>query len=111
MSDWITRQQALCDAATDGPWEADGMDSGHSRYETSRWVVDAKWGDTICDMASLSRIDNEQVAKDDGAADAAFIAAARTSLPKALSALREIDDIDDLPGDVRAILATLDADS
>ena len=66
------------------------MDSGHSKFETSRWVCDAKFGDTICDMNGLGRSHNEAVARDDGAADATFIAHARTDIPALLAEVERL---------------------
>lgn len=76
-------------AATKGPWEHDAFDSGHSRYEMDRYVGTPD-GDTICDLDGLARSRNEEPATDDGGADAEFIAAARTDIPKLLAALDAI---------------------
>jgi hypothetical protein len=74
---------------TPGPWEMDGMDAGHSKYEMNLWVA-TKDGDTICDMDGLSRSRNEKAAKDDGHADAAFIAAAPETIARLLGALERV---------------------
>lgn len=78
--------------ATEGPWEVDGMDSGHSKYLMDWWVAVGE-GDTICDMVGLTRAGNDDVAKDDGMDDAHFIASARTNVPAMAETLIEIQTL------------------
>jgi len=89
--------EGRAEGATGGPWEAFSMDSGHSRYEMSRGVITPDVGDSICDMDGLARASNERHAKDDGAADAAFIAHARTDVPAMAKALRAVLALADDP--------------
>lgn len=81
--------QTRLDAATPGPWVHGGMDSMHSKYEVARWVTTADVGDTICDMDGLARSQNERHAKDDGGADAEFIAAAPSDVAFLLNLARK----------------------
>ncbi len=83
--------QARADAATPGPWEACCYDSGHSRFEMSCSVITSEVGDTIADLDG--RLDNERLARDDGQADAAFIAHARQDVPALVAALRTVLDL------------------
>ena len=57
----------------------------------SRWIVAGDYGDTICDMDGLARSDNEKLAKDDGGADAWFIAHAREDVPYLLDRIAELE--------------------
>jgi len=107
VSTWLEKQQQVCDAATDGPWEP-----SHERPVDTRppWTYDVRTAE------------GEDIVGQGFHADAAFIAAARTSLPKALAALRAVEGLavyyDQFSGstypavidDLRAILATLDED-
>ena len=81
--------QARLDAATPGPWEVDAMDAGHSRFDMNVWITAGVAGDTVCDMDGLNRSHNEEVAKDDGYADATFIAAAPADVRYLLAELRK----------------------
>ena len=110
MSTWIGQQIALCDAATDGPWAITYGDREPARV----WAADT-------DAEPLAVLGGYVGPCDDGMDDAAFIAAARTSLPKALAALRAVGTLvtkhdPTLPAgtiaklDLAAILATLDED-
>jgi hypothetical protein len=65
------------------------MDAGHSRYEMNHWVTTVR-GDVICDMDGLSRSRNELEAKDDGGADAEFIANAPTDQAKLIAAVEGV---------------------
>lgn len=82
--------QDRANRATQGPWEAGGMDSGHSKYSVEAWVTTEKFGDQICSMDGLTRSQNEKDAKDDGEADAWFIAHSRTDVPKLTASLKAI---------------------
>ena len=99
-STWIDQQQALCDAADRGPWSY--FDETYEVCTPEGGIVQMTWPNHITD-------------------NAAFIAAARTSLPKALAALRAVGTLvtkhdPTLPAgtiaklDLAAILATLDED-
>lgn len=70
----IAEDEAVARAATEGPWEADAMDAGHSRFEMNVWITAGDAGDTVCDMGGLQRSHNEKVALDDGYKDAQHIA-------------------------------------
>jgi hypothetical protein len=73
VTDWLDAAKARADVATDGPWEADGLEGN----------LDA--GDVRVAEVGMWRED-----------DAIFIAAARTDLPKALDALRAVLTVLDL---------------
>lgn len=131
MSDWIEQQQALCDAATRGDWSfavapADGSSETKAEYMAGALTeagplyavfVPETVGDPAGYVIPAITGDGPNAAN-----NAAFVAAARTSLPKALAALRAIEDgLNDgslrLSGHsgvsitgLRAILATLDED-
>jgi len=79
---------ARLEAATPGPWTVDAMDAGHSRYEMNVWVA-AGNGDQVCDMDGLNRSHNEEHAKDDGYADAEFIANAPADVAYLLDLARK----------------------
>ncbi len=87
---YLNEIQERASRATPGPWEAGGMDSGHSKYSMEAWVTTKKMGDQICSMDGLTRSQNEKEAKDDGEADAWFIAHARTDIPNLVVPLKEI---------------------
>lgn len=77
----IARVRALCDAATPGPWKA-----GRPDMATIVDGVNSKWvyaGEQYCAVAS-GRIDGPW---DEVMANAAFIAASRTLVPRLLAAL------------------------
>jgi len=77
-SEWIEKQQALCSAATDGPW----------MYGGQGWVFGNN-GETVRGNSSSDELrDLVMSARNDD--DGTFAAAARTSLPKALAALRAV---------------------
>ena len=120
-ADRLAEIVARANAATEGPWEACCYDSGHSRFEMACSVITADVGDTIVQLDALLRLDNERHAKDDGRADAEFIARARQDVPALVSALRAVLELVDgiepntfgdvliEPEDVyRAITAALD---
>jgi hypothetical protein len=67
------------------------MDAGHSRFEMNWWVT-AGNGDQVCDLDGLNRSHNEDVARDDGAADAEFIANAPDDIAYLLTELRKAHD-------------------
>lgn len=84
MTAELDRIRSLHAGITPGPWEVDGMDAGHSQYGMNIWVA-TKDGDVICDMDGLARSRNDKAAKDDGHADAAFIAAAPSTVTHLLA--------------------------
>ena len=92
-ADRLAEIEARANAATEGPWEACCYDSGHSRFEMACSVITADVGDTIVQLDALLRLDNERHAKDDGRADAEFIARARQDVPALVSALRAVLDL------------------
>jgi len=84
--------EARASAATEGPWEVGGMDSGHSAFEMSIWVTTGN-GDSICDMDGQVRALNVAPPNDDGLADAEFIAHAREDVPTLVAALRAVEAV------------------
>ena len=88
LTDRLGQIRARAGAATKGPWEVCAFDSGHSKFEMSVSVITASAGDRICDMDGLGRTLNEIDARDDGMADAEFIAHARTDVPALEAAVR-----------------------
>lgn len=66
--------KSVAAAATQKPWELIAFDSGHSQYEYECLVVTEDLGDEIFSMNALTRLRNEVDAKNDGLADANFIA-------------------------------------
>lgn len=80
--------------ATVGPWEVDGMDSGHSRYGMDLWITAGDAGDQVCSMDGLARAGNEKVARDDGGSDAWFIVNARTDVPELVAEVRRLQKIE-----------------
>lgn len=80
--------QARADAATEGPWEADcGTISQHwSRPEPWQTVVST-------DVACMAYCYGGSAAGVEREADAAFIAAARTDLPRLVAALRAVLEV------------------
>ena len=98
--------RARAEAATKGPWEVCAFDSGHSKFEMSVSVITESAGDRICDMDGLGRTWNEIDARDDGMADAEFIAHAREDIPALLA---ELDRLNATIGRVRDIHAPIDA--
>jgi hypothetical protein len=83
----------LAAAATPGPWEVSGSDSGHSQYELLVSVITQSHGDLICDLDGLTRSHFKEGPgpDDDGMADAAFIAASRSALPLLVARVRELE--------------------
>jgi len=89
---WLDEAQRLAGNATPGPW----------------WEDDQIWAGRVEDGATI-------IAHPETDPDATFIAAARTDLPRALSALRAVLDLCDRsnrpnatkllhPGDVRRVI-------
>lgn len=72
---WIAAAQDRCDAATDGPWEAGPEGTSEDDFGVF-----------------APEVAHDIVAAEEEA-DASFIAAARTDLPKALDALRAVLDL------------------
>lgn len=80
MSDYLDNIEQRANAATEGPWEA-GVDDWNGYYVRTPW----KFGFGVAYVASLI-----QQGEDGGEADAEFIAAARTALPKLVAALKAV---------------------
>lgn len=87
---WLAEAQAVCDAATPGPWTAQMGEFGDTRLH----------GLVASDGADIVSIDDSgcYYAGETGGlsmkgADAAFIALARTALPEALAELRRLRTI------------------
>lgn len=106
LTDRLDQIKARAGAATKGPWEVCAFDSGHSEFEMSVSVITASAGDRICDMDGLGRTLNEIDARDDGVADAEFIAHARTDVPALVAALRAVLDLKSEYGSPRFVLST-----
>lgn len=98
--DGLAQIKARLEAATPGPWQVDGMDSGHSLYEMDWWVTAGEYNDTVCDMGGLVRAGNEGAAKDDGGKDAIFIAHAPEDMAKLIAAVESVLEMASAPGDV-----------
>ncbi|PFG17212.1 hypothetical protein ATK74_1775 [Propionicimonas paludicola] len=98
--DLVSEVREALAKATPGPWEASASDSGHSKFEMNHYVLAGPVGDTVCDMESHVRVSiNEQVAKDEGVADAYLIAHA----PEWLAALcDEVERLSDLASERRS---------
>lgn len=103
LTDRLDQIKARAGAATKGPWEVCAFDSGHSEFEMSVSVITASAGDRICDMDGLGRTLNEIDARDDGVADAEFIAHARTDVPALEAALRAVHQIAFDPDTISAL--------
>ena len=73
MSDWLTQAQARCDAASEGPWGADGA----TIRNRSGFV------DVCCGESTPLKQD---------IVNATYIAHARTDLPHALELVRQLLD-------------------
>jgi len=74
MQDTLTRLRAICDAATDGPWEV-------SPYEMPE--------DTYCEVYSPFTADGSGMVFDSGVVpDAEFVALSRTALPALLEVVQ-----------------------
>lgn len=90
MSEQITQaldaMQARCDAATDGPWERE-WDTSDQWWTIHGQPNPAKGDDRmVCpEVATLNH-------REDWTADAAFIAAARTDMPRLIAALRALHE-------------------
>lgn len=80
--------------ATEGPWEVDGLDSGHSKFGMELWITAGDTGDQVCSMDGLARAGNEKVARDDGGSDAWFIVNARTDVPDLVAEVRRLQKIE-----------------
>lgn len=80
MREWITEQRSLCDAATDRPWKSVGT-----------YILAERE-----DSEDPSMIEEFDIAETEYPNDAAFIAAARTSLPKVLDVLKSVEEFTDL---------------
>lgn len=78
----LTRIRAQADAATDGPWEA-----RHHHFADGEWmessVVPSEHGDFYEDDGSCIQVNSME-------ADAEFIAAARTDVPRLVDALEKV---------------------
>jgi hypothetical protein len=89
MSTDLAVIEAALKAATPGPWEASGHDSGHSMYELDWYVVQPEAGDAICDLESYERVTcNERHAQTTAEADAHLIANAPTWLAELLERVK-----------------------
>lgn len=76
---WLDEQEALCEAATKGPWWA--PEPGRTAYgRLEVWARDRR-STIICEIGGGP-------SNADSVADQALIAASRTVLPQALAALR-----------------------
>lgn len=68
---WLDKLERLCQAATPGPWELDGLIVRNARHQSR-----------VCDVDTGSYYQDR--------ADALFIAAARHALPKLLATVCEL---------------------
>ena len=59
-------------------------------------VITQDTGDLVCDLDGLSRVSNERHAKDDGGPDGELIVFAWGFVPRAATALREVEELADL---------------
>ena len=84
-AEWIAKRRELLDAATEGPWETDGSEiTQHwSRPEPWRTVASSE---VVCGSYCYGGAGRGI----ERATDAALIADARTSLPRALDALEAV---------------------
>ena len=83
----LDAMQARCDAATEGPWVADGGEISQSWKRPEPWkpiVSTAVACMSYCYGGSAAGVEEE--------ADAEFIAAARTDLPRLIAAVRAVLD-------------------
>ena len=84
--DWIAKREQLEQAATEGPWEADGggeIGQHCSRPEPWEKIVST-------DVACMAYCYGGSAAGVEREGDAEFIADARTSLPAAVAALKAV---------------------
>ena len=84
-ADWIKTRRELLNAATKGPWEADGSEI------TQHWSLPGPWetvasSEVVCGSYCYGGVGRGI----EHATDAALIADARTSLPRALDALEAV---------------------
>ena len=86
----LDAMQARCDAATEGPWVADGGEISQSWKRPEPWkpiVSTAVACMSYCYGGSAAGVEEE--------ADAEFIAAARTDLPRLIAAVRAVLELAD----------------
>lgn len=86
----IAELRALADVASSGPWEATISDHGHSVTGAECGVVTEDVGDIVCDLMSVNRLAVNERYRNEGQADAFFIAAARTAVPELLDELTRL---------------------
>lgn len=95
--DWVAEARALCDAATPGPWMVpNGGINLRGKQISWNVTTDAPNGERI----GAAGCSNPE--------DAAFIASARTALPRALTALEAADVLAELAD--RLVRATAEAE-
>lgn len=89
--DWLEELRARCEAATPGPWETDDEDNGIAGPNGGLVAFVHPYANTHTVIASGEEWSH---------ADAAFIAAARTDLPRALAVIEKADAVFEAMDDV-----------